>query len=92
MIIDDDEYDNILDKFNVEVNGDGHVMIDMASLIIINESLANFIMENKERMDEHQFWAVAATIEMYRNIYDTLSARHAAEVVPDDLSGLDELE
>ena len=92
VIIDDEEYNKILNKFKVEVTGEGHVMIDMASLIMLNESLAHFIIENKEIMDEDQFWAIAATIEMYRNIYDTLSDRLAAEVVPDDLSGLEDLE
>jgi hypothetical protein len=87
MISDDEEYNKVLDKLHTEVR-DGRLYIDVTSLILVNESFASFILENQDELNEQSFWAMASVVEMWRGIYDTLSSRHAAEMVPDSLEGL----
>jgi len=87
MLSDDPEYNKILDKLVVEVR-DGHLYVDVSSLILINESFAAFLIENQEEINEQSFWAMASVVEMWRGVYDNLSYRHAGEIVPDDLEGL----
>jgi hypothetical protein len=89
MINNDPEYNKVLDKLHTEVR-DGRLYIDVTSLILINESFASFIMDNQEEMNEQSFWAMASVVEMWRGIYDTLSSRYAADLVPDNAEGLTE--
>lgn len=87
MINNDEEYNKVLDKLYAEVK-DGRLMIDVSSLVLVNESFAAFLIENQGDLNESSFWAMASVVEMWRGIYDTLTSRYAADLVPDDLEGL----
>jgi hypothetical protein len=89
VINDDEEYNKVLDKLRAEVR-DGRLFIDVSSLVLVNESFAAFLIDNQEQLNDQSYWAMASVVEMWRSIYDTLTNRHAAELVPDDLEGLTE--
>lgn len=89
MIIDDEAYHAILDRFDVIVAG-GTVYMSIDSLKIVNDSLTESIVAAAPHLSPEQFWGMASVIEMYNGMFDTLLSRNAAEMVPDDLSDFHE--
>lgn len=87
MIIDDEDYNRVLDKLNV-MTSDGHLFIDVSSLVMVNESIINMVLENQHHFTEEQIMSMGSILETYKSMFDTLTNRHVSELVPDDLSDL----
>lgn len=68
---------------------DGRVYLAVDSLKLVNDSLAESIINAAEHLTQDEFWSMASVVEMYTGVIDTLTANNAAEMVPDDLSGFD---
>lgn len=68
---------------------DGHVFVDIETIIDLNDGLAYGIIYKSGRLDPMAANGMTFVMGLYKSIYEALVLRHAADVVPDDLGGLD---
>ena len=93
MMSEDDTFNDVVDDFDFEVLPDGRLVINIKSLQQLNDSMAFYLLEKQHLYDPNSLASLVSVVKMYETLYDTMTARVADKLVPDDISSiLDEQE